>query len=150
MSAPKKHAGAVAIAFCAGLIFAAGLALSGMMAPRKVQGFLDIGALFGWGGSVWDPSLAFVMGGALAVSLVAFASAKSQKTPWQAGHFELPTRRDIDGKLIAGAVLFGVGWGIAGYCPGPALASLLTGGADILFFVVPMLVGMLIAKKWLG
>ena len=89
----------LAIAFLAGLIFAAGLTLGGMMDPRKVQGFLDIGALFGWGGGKWDPSLAFVMGGALVVSLIAFGTVKSHHVPWVSARFELPTRRDIDAKL---------------------------------------------------
>jgi len=136
---------AAAIAFTAGLIFAAGLTLGGMTDPRKVQGFLDIGGLFA---GRWDPSLAFVMGGALLVSLVAFATVKTQAAPWAGAKFELPTRRDIDARLVIGAVLFGTGWGIAGFCPGPALASLLIGGADVLYFVVAMLAGMLIAKTW--
>ena len=139
---------AAVIAFFAGLLFAAGLTLGGMMDPRKVQGFLDIGALFDWGGGKWDPSLAFVMGGALLVSSFAFGTVKSHQVPWISARFELPTRRDIDVKLVVGAVLFGVGWGIAGYCPGPALASLFTGGTDILWFLGPMLPGMLVAKKW--
>ena len=148
MSAATTNIRATAIAFFAGLIFAAGLALGGMMDPRKVQGFLDIGALFGWGGGTWDPSLAFVMGGALLVSLFTFGTIKSHHVPWVSARFELPTRRDIDAKLLVGAILFGIGWGIAGYCPGPALASLFTGGADILWFLGAMLPGMLVAKKW--
>lgn len=136
---------AAAIAFVAGLIFAAGLTLGGMTDPRKVRGFLDIGALF-YGG--WDPSLAFVMGGALLVSLIAFATVKTNAAPWANTKFELPRRRDIDVPLVVGAVLFGAGWAIAGFCPGPAFASLLTGGADVLYFVAAMLVGMFVAKKW--
>ena len=147
MSATTTNIRAGVIAFFAGLIFAAGLALGGMMDPRKVQGFLDIGALFGWGGGKWDPSLAFVMGGALLVSLFAFSTVKSHHVPWVSGRFELPTRRDIDAKLLVGAILFGIGWGIAGYCPGPALASLFTGGTGILWFLGAMLPGMLVAKK---
>lgn len=137
---------AAAIALAAGLIFAAGLTLGGMTDPRKVQGFLDIGGIFV---GRWDPSLAFVMGGALLVSLIAFATVKTRETPWANATFELPTRRDIDTRLVIGAVLFGTGWGIAGYCPGPALASLLTGGMDVLWFVSSMLIGMFVAKKWL-
>ena len=148
MSATTTNIRAAVIAFFAGLTFAAGLALGGMMDPRKVQGFLDIGALFGRGGGKWDPSLAFVMGGALLVSLFAFGTVKSHHVPWVSGRFELPTRRDIDAKLLVGAILFGIGWGIAGYCPGPALASLFTGGTDILWFLGAMLPGMLVAKKW--
>lgn len=136
---------AAAIALGAGLIFAAGLTLGGMTDPRKVQGFLDIGGIFA---GRWDPSLAFVMGGALLVSLVAFATVNTTEAPWANAKFELPTRRDIDVRLVIGAVLFGTGWGIAGYCPGPALASVLTGGTDVLVFVAAMLAGMLVAKKW--
>ena len=136
---------AAVIALAAGLIFAAGLTLGGMTDPRKVQGFLDVGGIFA---GRWDPSLAFVMGGALLVSLLAFASVKAKETPWANAKFELPTRRDIDARLVIGAILFGAGWGIAGFCPGPAFASLLTGGADVLYFVVAMLAGMLVAKTW--
>lgn len=148
MSATTSEVRAAIIALGAGLIFAAGLTLGGMMDPSRVQGFLDIGALFGWGGGKWDPSLAFVMGGALVVSLFAFGAVKSRQVPWASARFELPTRRDIDAKLVVGAILFGAGWGIAGYCPGPALASLFTGGTDILWFLAAMLPGMLIAQKW--
>lgn len=136
---------AVVVALTAGIIFAAGLTLGGMTDPRKVQGFLDIGGIFA---GRWDPSLAFVMGGALLVSLVAFATVNTKQTPWASSKFELPSRRDIDTRLVTGAVLFGIGWGIAGLCPGPAFASLLTGGTDVLFFVVAMLVAMIVAKKW--
>ncbi len=136
---------AAAIALTAGLVFAAGLTLGGMTDPRRVQGFLDIGGIFT---GRWDPGLAFVMGGALLVSLVAFALIKATDTPWASAKFELPTRRDIDARLLIGAVLFGTGWGIAGFCPGPALASVLIGGADVLYFVAAMLAGMLIAKIW--
>jgi uncharacterized protein len=136
---------AAVIALAAGLIFAAGLTLGGMTDPRKVQGFLDVSGIFA---GRWDPSLAFVMGGALLVSLIAFGSVKTNETPWANAKFELPTRRDIDARLVIGAILFGAGWGIAGFCPGPAFASLLTGGADALYFVVAMLAGMLVAKRW--
>ena len=151
MSTPPAHLvgrtqlRAALIALAAGLIFAAGLTLGGMTDPRKVQGFLDVGGIVA---GRWDPSLAFVMGGALLVSLIAFASIKTRDAPWVGVKFELPTRRDIDARLIFGAALFGVGWGIAGYCPGPALASLLTGGVDVLWFVAAMFAGMFVAKKW--
>ncbi len=135
---------ALALALAAGLIFAAGLTLGGMTDPRKVQGFLNVGGMFK---GTWDPSLAFVMGGALLVSFFAFFSIRHRQIPWAAEKFELPTRRDIDAHLIMGAVLFGIGWGVAGYCPGPALTSLLIGGSDILWFVAAMMVGMAIAKK---
>lgn len=136
---------AAGVALVAGVIFAAGLTLGGMTDPRKVQGFLDIGGVFS---GRWDPSLAFVMGGALLVSLIAFATVKTREMPWASAKFTLPARRDVDIRLVLGAVLFGIGWGIAGFCPGPAFASLLSGGAGVLYFVAAMLVGMLVAKKW--
>jgi uncharacterized protein len=151
MTAATKHLPsavpwpAAAIALTAGLIFAAGVTLGGMTDPRKVQGFLDVGGIFA---GRWDPSLAFVMGGAVLVSLIAFATVNTNKAPWVNTEFVLPTRRDIDAPLVIGALLFGTGWGIAGFCPGPALASVLTGGADVLYFVAAMLAGMVAAKKW--
>ena len=133
----------------AGALFAAGLVVSGMTQTAKVIGFLNFGGMvapsrFG----AWDASLAFVMGGALMVTLVAFAiTPTAGRKPWVSEKFELPTRKDIDFKLIAGAVMFGIGWGLAGYCPGPAMASVLSGGLDALVFVVALLTGLLIAKK---
>jgi uncharacterized membrane protein YedE/YeeE len=143
-------------ALAAGLIFALGLVLSGMTQPAKVMGFLNVMGLqngISWQAEpgYWDPSLALVMGGALAVTLIAFAftpSAPAAK-PWFDEVFHLPTRRDVDAKLVVGGVMFGVGWGLAGYCPGPALASLLIGGVDVLAFCAAMLAGMWAAKKWL-
>lgn len=137
------------VALTAGALFAVGLVLSGMTQPAKVIGFLNVGGLldaqrFG----AWDPSLAFVMGGAVCVTLVAFAiTPRPGCKPWLAERFELPTRRDIDARLVAGAALFGIGWGLAGYCPGPALASLLGGGLDALAFVAAMLGGMVLARS---
>lgn len=133
------------IAFSAGLIFAAGLVLGGMTDPKKVQAFLDFGGI---PSGRWDPSLAFVMGGALLVSFFAFRSVQKRSAPWLAAKFELPTRKDIDAPLVIGAVMFGAGWGLAGYCPGPAFASLLTGGTGLVIFVAAMLSGMAIAKWW--
>ena len=135
-------------ALLSGALFAAGLVVSGMTQTNKVIGFLNIGGIFNpqrFG--AWDASLAFVMGGALLVTLVAFAlTPRTDRKPWAGTHFELPTRKDIDGKLLLGAALFGIGWGLAGYCPGPALASLLSGGADVLMFSAAMTVGLLTAK----
>ena len=145
LSPTKARLSATIIALFAGIIFAAGLTLGGMTDPHKVQAFLDVGGI---SAGRWDPSLAFVMGGALLVSLFAFKSIKPRAVPWATTRFELPTRNDIDARLVIGAILFGVGWGIAGYCPGPALASLLTGGADVLWFVAAMIGGMFIARKW--
>lgn len=147
------------ISFAAGLLFALGLVLSGMTQPAKVLGFLNVMGLqqgISWQAApgYWDPSLALVMGGALMVTLIAFAitprlTHESGK-PWFEEMFHLPTRNDIDGKLVMGGILFGIGWGLAGYCPGPALASLLVGGVDVLAFCTAMLAGMWAAKKYLA
>ena len=107
-------------AFACGLIFAIGLGLAGMTQPAKVIGFLDLTG-------AWDPSLAFVMGGAVLVGLIAFPLILARRRPWLGGRFALPERNDIDAPLVAGAALFGMGWGLSGYCPGPALVSLVTG-----------------------
>jgi uncharacterized membrane protein YedE/YeeE len=125
-----------AVAGLCGVVFGAGLSLSGMTNPEKVTAFLDVSG-------AWDPTLAFVMGGALAVSAVAFALARRRVRPWLAETFAIPTRRDIDRPLVLGAALFGVGWGLAGLCPGPALANLWRGSASIHVFVAAMLAGML-------
>ncbi|WP_114394546.1 DUF6691 family protein [Oleisolibacter albus] len=119
----------------AGLLFGAGLALSGMIDPAKVLGFLDVAG-------DWDPSLAFVMGGALAVTLLGYRLVLRRPHPLFDAAFHLPSRRDIDARLLGGAALFGIGWGLAGYCPGPALASLGFGGRGVLTFVLAMLAGM--------
>ena len=119
----------------AGLVFGLGLILSGMANPAKVLGFLD---LFGR----WDPSLAFVMGGAVAVSAVAFSIARRRSVSLLGAAMKLPTARQIDRRLVIGSVLFGIGWGIAGFCPGPALVALGMGEAKALVFVAAMLAGM--------
>ena len=138
----------------AGLLFSLGLVVSGMTQPAKVIGFLDLGGLLkgiSWQAQpgFWDPSLALVMGGALMVTLLAFAITPKRNRPWVSEKFHLPTKNDIDSKLLAGSALFGIGWGLAGYCPGPGLASLLIGGLDALAFVVALLVGMWGATRWL-
>lgn len=125
--------------FIAGIIFGVGLVLSGMTNPLKVQNFLD---LFG----TWDPSLAFVMGGAIMVTLPGYFLLKKRSAPLFAAKFEFPTRRDIDTQLIAGAAIFGIGWGIGGLCPGPALTSLTYDPSSTLLFVGAMLIGMVAAK----
>ncbi|MBV8620752.1 MAG: YeeE/YedE family protein [Curvibacter sp.] len=137
-------------ALAAGALFAAGLVISGMTQPAKVLGFLNLAGL---AQGRWDASLAFVMGGALLVTLVAFAVTpptprRPQRRPWLAPAFQLPTRRDIDGRLLAGSALFGVGWGLAGYCPGPALVSLLS-STDAALFAAFMLLGMALARRLL-
>ena len=118
-------------AFASGLLFAVGLGIAGMTQPAKVLGFLDV---FG----AWDPSLAFVMVGAIAVYMPVFWWVRREHGP----RLHLPTRRPIDLRIVLGAALFGVGWGLAGYCPGPALVSLATLGAPALAFGVAMLAGM--------
>lgn len=139
----------LAISFVAGLVFAAGLVLSGMTQPEKVIGFLDIKEMFiGVFPGRWDYSLGLVMGGAVAVSLLAFSlTPYASVRPWFAPAFVLPRRAGVDARLVIGAIMFGVGWGISGYCPGPALASLLTGQLDTVIFVLAMLPGMWLARK---
>jgi len=123
--------------FLIGLLFGFGLILSGMTDPGKVIGFLD---LFG----TWDPSLAFVMGGAIAVGAVAFAVAKKRTANFLGGAMRLPTSHDINARLVVGSLLFGAGWGLAGFCPGPALVSLGAGQDKAVVFVLAMLLGMLV------
>lgn len=122
-------------ALVAGALFGAGLAVSGMADPQRVRGFLD---LFG----AWDPTLAFVMGGALIPMALAWAVQKRMAAPIADIRFSLPTRRDVDPSLVGGAALFGVGWGIAGLCPGPAIADLALAPVSAAIFVVAMLGGM--------
>ncbi|MGH8516291.1 MAG: DUF6691 family protein [Panacagrimonas sp.] len=123
------------VALFAGVLFGMGLMLGGMTDPAKVIGFLDLAGR-------WDPSLAFVMGGALCVTLPAFQLLLRRGRPLLEQRFFMPTRTDLDARLIGGAVLFGVGWGIAGLCPGPAVANLAFGSPQVLAFVAAMIVGM--------
>ena len=122
-----------------GTLFGAGLAVSGMTDPMRVRGFLDI---FG----DWDPTLAFVMGGAVLVMAAAWRIRSRMQRPVFGEKFSLPDRKDFDARLIGGSVLFGIGWGIAGLCPGPALASLALSPVAILPFVIAMVAGMLLHK----
>lgn len=126
----------------AGLIFGLGLAISGMLDPARVRGFLD---LFG----AWDPSLIFVLGGAVAVSAIGYAASRKMERPVLDAAFRWPTRSDVDRSLIFGAALFGIGWGIAGLCPGPAIASLSLGLPAILAFTIAMLAGVLVHDRLL-
>ncbi len=121
--------------FLVGLVFGLGLIVSGMTDPGKVLGFLDLAGL-------WDPSLAFVMGGAIAVGIFAFAVARKRTTSFLGGAMHLPTSRDIDRRLVIGSLVFGAGWGIAGFCPGPAIVSAAAGQPKAIAFVVAMLAGM--------
>ena len=118
-----------------GVLFGAGLALGGMTDPARVRGFLD---LFG----AWDPTLAFVMGGAVLVMAIAWRLVPRMAHPLFAEKFALPTRTDLDSRLIGGAVLFGVGWGIAGLCPGPGVAALAIAPGSAVTFILAMLAGM--------
>lgn len=121
--------------FLIGLLFGLGLILSGMSNPGKVLGFLDLAGH-------WDPSLAFVMGGAILVGLVAFQVARKRTQTFLGGALKLPNRTDIDKRLVLGSLAFGVGWGLAGFCPGPALVSLGSGQIKGLIFVAAMVAGM--------
>ena len=120
-----------------GVLFGLGLIISGMTNPAKVLAFLDLAG-------TWDPSLIFVVGGAVLVGLIAFYLAKNRTQSFLGGAMQIPTRRDIDRPLIIGSAMFGVGWGLAGFCPGPALVSLGSGELKALVFVVAMLGGMLL------
>lgn len=128
-------------ALFAGLLFGAGLALSDMINPARVLAFLDVA------GS-WDPTLAFVMGGALLPSALAYRIMRRRQAPVFAERFVVPDRRDLDWRLLTGAALFGIGWGLAGFCPGPALASLVLGLWQPIVFVAAMVAGMVL--HWLS
>jgi uncharacterized membrane protein YedE/YeeE len=122
-------------ALIAGLTFGIGLIVSGMTNPAKVIGFLELAG-------DWDPSLAFVMGGAIAIGLVAFRFAAGRTASLLGAVMRMPTATQIDRRLVLGSLAFGAGWGLAGYCPGPALASLLSGSSKPVIFVIAMLAGM--------
>ena len=124
-------------AFLLGSLFGIGLILAGMANPAKVQGFLDLAG-------VWDPSLMLVMAGAISVALPGFLRGKSQRTSWLGAPMQLPARGSIDARLIVGSLAFGIGWGLAGFCPGPALVSLGSGELKAMAFVAAMLIGMVI------
>ena len=125
----------VAASFLVGLVFGLGLILAGMANPAKVQGFLDLAGQ-------WDPSLAFVMAGAIGVSLLPFAYAKRRQRAVLGAPMSLPTVDTIDLRLVFGSFSFGAGWGLAGFCPGPALVALGTGEAKAIVFVIAMVAGM--------
>lgn len=118
-----------------GVLFALGLGIAGMTNPAKVIGFLD---LFG----DWDPSLAFVMVGAIGVNALGYVVSRKRERPFLAPKFSIPSRTDVDPRLVGGAALFGVGWGLGGYCPGPGVVSLVSGTSSVALFVGMMLVGM--------
>ena len=128
-----------ATAFAGGLVFGAGLAVSQMINPAKVLGFLDFAGR-------WDPTLAVVMIGALGASVPGFALARRRSRSLLGEPMRVPTRRDITARLVAGAAVFGLGWGLAGFCPGPALSALASGQPRVFLFVAAMIGGMLLSR----
>jgi uncharacterized membrane protein YedE/YeeE len=131
------------IALLSGLVFGLGLIAGGMTDPAQVKGFLDLAG-------AWNPSLALVMAGAIAVGLPAFAIARRRRAAWSGAAMDIPISTRIDARLIGGGVLFGIGWGIGGFCPGPALVALARGWWPAAVFVVAMLAGMAIHDRWLA
>jgi uncharacterized membrane protein YedE/YeeE len=134
---------AIVLQFVVGLVFGFGLLLSGMSDPAKVLNFLDLGGI---ASGNWDPSLAFVMAGAVAVTFVGFRFVLQRSRPLFAERFHLPTKRELDLRIVAGPAIFGVGWGLAGFCPGPALTALGFGSRAAFIFVAAMLTGMWLAR----
>lgn len=128
-----------AVSFVAGLLFAIGLAASGMTQPQKIISFLNP-----WN---WDASLIFVMLGAVGVHLISYPLVRRRQSPLLETKWHIPTRKDVTSRLILGSALFGIGWGLAGFCPGPALTSLASGDTKSVVFVVTMILGMLLFKK---
>ncbi len=126
-------------ALVAGLIFGLGLVISGMSNPAKVIGFLDVVG-------TWDPTLLLVMSGALSVTIPGFRLLRNRARPLFAERFEFPTRNDLDARLVVGASLFGLGWGIAGFCPGPAITALATARLEVVLFVAAMIAGAVAQK----
>ncbi|WP_102867234.1 YeeE/YedE family protein [Pseudovibrio exalbescens] len=130
----------IVLGLISGLVFGFGLALSGMDNPAKVQNFLDLAG-------TWDPSLAFVMGGAIAVAMPAFFLFKKLEKPILDKSFHLPTKSALDKRLLLGAGIFGIGWGLGGLCPGPALSSAGLATTSALVFVAAMIIGMAVARR---
>jgi len=131
------------VTYLIGLVFGVGISISGMVNPAKVLNFFDIA------GS-WDPSLIFVMGGAFVTTFIGYRLVFGRAGPVMAPRFEVPTNRALDMRLVGGAAVFGIGWGIAGFCPGGALPALGTGRLEVVYFVAAVIVGILIAKLTLG
>ena len=129
------------MALSSGLVFGLGLILGGVTDPGKVKGFLDVAG-------AWDPSLALVMGGAIAVGVFAFAAARRRSRSWSGDRMDIPANRVIDARLIAGGVLFGTGWGLGGFCPGPALVAMSAGLGSAAVFVIAMLAGMVLHDRF--
>jgi uncharacterized membrane protein YedE/YeeE len=133
----------ILIQFATGLIFGLGLLVSGMSNPAKVLNFLDLAAIRTGG---WDPSLAFVMMGAVAVTFIGYRRVLKRQQPIFADSFHLPGREDLTSRLVSGAAIFGVGWGLAGFCPGPAFVALGYGSSASIRFMIAMLIGMAVAR----
>ena len=131
------------IALVSGLLFGLGLGLSQMIDPDRVLGFLDVTG-------IWDPTLLFVLGGAVSVTAITFRFILRRQSPIFAKTFTLPTRQDIDAPLLIGAVLFGIGWGISGYCPGPGIVGLVLGIWNPVLFLIALAAGMLAYQGYLG
>ena len=128
------------LGYIAGLLFGVGLGLGGMTDPARVLGFLDI---FG----AWDPTLLFVLGGAVITTFVGYRVVLRQAKPLRGNSFRLPTRNDLDGKLLMGAALFGIGWGLSGYCPGPAFASIGNPSYPLIAMLLAMIAGWWVARR---
>jgi uncharacterized membrane protein YedE/YeeE len=136
----------ILVQFAIGLLFGLGLVVAGMSDPAKVLGFLDLAAI---ATDRWDASLAFVMAGAIAVTFIGFKLVLRRGQPVFGERFHLPTARDLDARIVAGPAIFGIGWGLAGFCPGPALTAAFTGGAPAWLFLVAMFIGMA-GARWLA
>ncbi|MCD6007780.1 MAG: DUF6691 family protein [Pseudomonadota bacterium] len=126
--------------YLAGLLFGLGLAIGGMTDPARVIGFLDIAG-------DWDPTLIFVLGGAVVTTFIGYRLVWKRGTPWLGSRFALPTRRDLDARLLGGAALFGIGWGLSGYCPGPAVASIADLSVPLTAMLVAMAGGWWLARR---
>ncbi|NAO98827.1 DUF6691 family protein [Vreelandella titanicae] len=129
------------VGYIAGLIFGLGLAISGMTDPARVLGFLDIAG-------TWDPTLMFVLGGAVATNFIGYRLVLRRSHPIFGKRFQLPTRQDLDSRLIGGASLFGIGWGLSGYCPGPAFASIIGLSAPLFAMLLTMVIGWFLARAF--
>lgn len=129
-----------AAGYVAGLLFGIGLAISGMTDPARVVGFLDVAG-------AWDPTLMFVLGGAVVTTFIGYRRVFKRTAPLLGGAFQLPTKRELDAKLLGGAALFGIGWGLSGYCPGPAIASISALSLPLLAMLSAMVLGWVVAKR---
>tara|TARA_R110000824_G_scaffold208405_5_gene394043 strand:+ start:2793 stop:3212 length:420 start_codon:yes stop_codon:yes gene_type:complete len=136
----NSNAMKTAAGYAAGLIFGLGLAISGMTDPARVLGFLDVAG-------AWDPTLMFVLGGAVVTTFIGYRLVFKRSAPLLGGVFQLPTKKELDGKLLGGAALFGIGWGLSGYCPGPAIASIGGISLPLAAMLLTMVLGWFAAKK---